>query len=148
MSDAKLLGYWISVTDEDSARDAVRMSGLPILVMGANAALLALLIAVRPLPDTGMIASAAVIATLLILLAFRIRAGHAAWIPFVLILFVAFLAASQFSAYIGWRLAGETPTASAHILLSWIVPAICTILMINGFQGWLWMRANGKKRSF
>ncbi|WP_185968462.1 hypothetical protein [Paracoccus sp. M683] len=43
MSGPKLFGYWIAVKDAASAKEAVRMSGLPVLLMGANAALLALM---------------------------------------------------------------------------------------------------------
>ena len=148
MSEPTFFGYWIPVIDEASARDAIRMSGLPILLMGANAALLALVTSVQPFPDTVMIASAVAIAFSLILLAFRIRAGHAAWIPFALILFAAFLGVNLFSSYIGWQVAGQNTTVSGQILLGWIVPTICLILMVGGFRGWLWMRASKARLSF
>lgn len=148
MPQPQLFGYWISVKDEAGAKEAVRMSGLPVLLLGANAALLALILSVQTLPDMITIASAAIIAVLLVLLAFRMRAGHAAWIPFAIILFVAFFGASLFSSYIGWRVAGETSTASVQILLGWIIPVICSILMVGGFRGWRWMRGNKARLTF
>lgn len=148
MSGPKFFGYWMPVADEAGARDAVRMSGLPVLLMGANAALLALVASAQPVPDPVVIASSATIAALLILLAFRIRAGHAAWIPFALMLFAAFSGANLLFSYIGWRVAGKTPAASAQLLLGWVVPALCLILVAGGFRGWLWMRANKARLSF
>ncbi|MDT0683453.1 hypothetical protein RM543_12220 [Roseicyclus sp. F158] len=148
MSKSKLFGYWISLEDRASARNAVRMSGLPVLLMGANAALLALVSSVRPFPDMAVVSSAAAIAALLVLMAFRIRAGHAAWIPFASMLFIAFLGVSLFSSYIGWQVAGGNPTTGAQILLGWIIPAICLILMVSGLRGWFWMRQNTEKLSF
>lgn len=141
MSGTKLFGYWISVQDEASARDAVRMSGLPVLLMGANAALFALVTSVRPVSNPILLVSSVAIAFLLVLLAFRIRAGHAAWIPFVLILFAAFLGVSGFSSYSLWRLAGKTQTSGAHLVLSWIIPIICLVLVIGGFRGWRWLKS-------
>jgi len=47
----KLFGYWISSIDEDSAKEAVRMAGLPVLVMGANAAVVSLTTLVQTAPN-------------------------------------------------------------------------------------------------
>lgn len=124
------------------------MSGLPVLLMGANSALFSLIGSMQLLPNMTVIASSATIAVLLILLAFRIRAGHAAWLPFVLVLFGAFMIASVFSSWAGWQLAGQTPVSSVLLLLHWVVPIICSVLMIGGLRGWLWMRSNKAKVSF
>lgn len=148
MSEPKLLGYWLPVHDEASARDAVRMSGLPVLIMGANAALFALVEAVQPAPYAALLASSVAIACILILLAFRIRAGHAAWIPFALVLFVVFLAANAFLAYLGWHLAGRTLAGTSQVILSWIVPVICLVLILGGFRGWRWLKLHKSKLSF
>lgn len=124
------------------------MSGLPVLVMGANGALLALVASVQPEPNPFLITSSAGIALLLILLAFRIRAGHAAWIPFVLTLFFAFMAASFTLSYLEWTLAGQTQIGGAQVALRWVVPIICLILVVGGFRGWRWLKSHGEKVSF
>lgn len=124
------------------------MSGLPVLMMGANAALLALIALVQLLPNMTVIASSAAMAVLLILLAFRIRAGHAAWLPFVLVLYGAFMIAGVHSSRAGWPLSGQTPVSDVLLLLNWVVPIICSVLMIGGLRGWLWMRSNEVKVSF
>ncbi|WP_041527064.1 hypothetical protein [Paracoccus aminophilus] len=47
MSGDRFFGFWISVRDESKARYAVQMAGLPVLTLGANAAVLALDLAVK-----------------------------------------------------------------------------------------------------
>lgn len=148
MSEAKFFGYWVPVTDKASATAAVRMAGLPVLIMGGNAALLALIAAVQPVPDTVLIASAAALAAVLVLIAFRLRGGHAAWIPITFLLFVAFLALHLFLAYSGWLMTGTTLEVRVQIFFGWIVPVICLILMVSGFSGRQWLRKNGEKLSF
>ena len=144
----KLFGYWISSTDEDSGKEAVKMAGLPALVMGANAALASLIALFQTTPNLTIVAWSAIIALLLIILAFRIRAGRSAWLPLVLVLFSAFLVASAFSSYIVWTVAGKEPISAAQIITGWIVPLICMVLVVAGFKGWLWLRTNGAKRNF
>ena len=144
----KLFGYWISSTDEDSAKEVVKMAGLPALVMGANAALASLVALFQTTPNLTIVAWSAIIALLLIILAFRIRAGRSAWLPLVLVLFSAFLVASAFSSYIVWTVAGKEPISAAQIITGWIVPLICMVLVVAGFKGWLWLRTNGAKRNF
>ena len=144
----KLFGYWISSTDENSAKEAVKMAGLPALVMGVNAALASLIALFQATPNLTIVAWSAIIALLLIILAFRIRAGKSAWLPLVLVLFSAFLVASAFSSYIVWTVAGKEPISAAQIITGWIVPLICMVLVVAGFKGWLWLRTNGSKQTF
>ncbi|NBR91159.1 MAG: hypothetical protein EBS68_14855 [Rhodobacteraceae bacterium] len=128
--------------------DAIRMSGLPVLLMGVNAALFALISLVRPFPDLTVILSAVAIAGLLVSMAFRIRAGRAGWLPIASALFIPFLGVSLFASYGAWQMAGRNSLANAQILLGWIIPVICLILIICGLRGWLWMRANSERLSF
>lgn len=148
MSKTQLFGYWLPVRDDASARDAARMAGLPVLVVGANAALFALMEAVQPAPYAPFLALAAATACILILIAFRIRAGHAAWIPFALILFLVFLTANSLLTYLEWELVGRTQAATGLAMLSWIIPVICLILILGGLRGWRWLRAHNSKMSF
>ena len=73
-SNTKLFGYWISSVDEESAKEAVKMAGLPVLVMGGNAALTALISLSQQTPDLTLASWCAAISVLLIIVAFRIRA--------------------------------------------------------------------------
>lgn len=148
MSKNKLFGYWIAVHDEASAGEAVRMSGLPVLLMGANGALLALVAAVQPEADMARITGLGAVAALLVLLAFRIRAGHAGWVPVAVALFLGFLGFSAWWSYRIWRLFGTLQLTQGQILLQWIVPLICLVLAIGGLRGWLWLRAHRRALSF
>lgn len=87
-----------------------------------------------------------VTAMLLILIAFRLRAGRAGWLPFVVPLFAASIGFAVVSAYSDWQMAGWI--ARLQIGLRWVVPLICMIFVIGGVRGWRWMRAHGVTPSF
>lgn len=124
------------------------MGGLPALVMGANAALTSLTALFQATPNLTLVAWCAFIALLLFILAFRIRAGKSAWLPMVLILFMAFLVGNAFFLYHTFAAAGNKPIIALQIIMGWIVPLICMILVIAGFRGWLWLKTNGSKLIF
>ena len=145
-SNTKLFGYWISSVDEESAKEAVKMAGLPVLIMGCNAALTALLALSQQTPDLTLAALSAAISLALIVVAFRIRAEKFGWIPSVLVLFAAFLVISAFSAYVALMDFGIARINGVQIVTSWIVPLICSVLMVAGFKGWLWLKAKGLPR--
>ena len=133
----KLFGYWISSIDETSAKEAVKMAGLPILIMGANAALLTLISLVKPGSDLTTTTISAAVALSLIILAFRIRAGNAAWMPIACILFIVFTATSAVSSYFIWKITGANHITGTQVVMSWVVPAICVVFTLAGFKGWI-----------
>ena len=145
-SNTKLFGYWISSVDEASAKEAIKMAGLPVLLMGCNAALTALIELFQPTPNLTLALWCAVISLLLIIVAFRIRAEKSGWMPLVLSLFAAFLVISALAAYIAFVEVGAARISGVQIVTSWIVPLICSVLMVAGFKGWLWLKAKGFPR--
>ena len=145
-SKKKLFGYWISSVDEESAKEAIKMAGLPVLVMGSNAALTALIALSQQTPDLTLAAWCAAISLLLIIVAFRIRADKSGWMPLVIALFAAFLVISALTAYIALMDVGIAGISGVQIVTSWIVPLICSVLMAAGFKGWLWLKAEGLPR--
>lgn len=144
----KLGGYWISCVDEGSAKAAIKMAGLPVLVMGGNAALAALIAFSQPSPNINLTACYAAISLPLFILAFRIRAEKSGWIPLVLVLFAAFVAIKALVDYISLVIVGGGVTSIVQVVISWIVALICCVLVIAGFKGWLWLKANGLPRPF
>lgn len=140
-SKTKLFGYWISCVDEESAKEAIKMAGLPVLVMGGNAALTALIALSEQSPDLTLAGWCAAISLPLIIIAFRIRAEKSGWMPSVLVLFAAFLGINVLTAYIALMDVGIVGISGVQIVTSWIVPLICSVLMAAGFKGWLWLRA-------
>ncbi|MEJ8561010.1 hypothetical protein QTO30_07095 [Yoonia sp. GPGPB17] len=145
-SKTKIFGYWISCVDEESAKEAVKMAGLPVLLMGGNAALTALIALSQQSPDLTLATSCAAISLPLIAIAFRIRAEKSGWIPSVVVLFAAFLILSALSGYVALMDVGIERIGGVQIVTSWIVPLICSVLMVAGFKGWLWLKTKGLPR--
>lgn len=139
---AKRSSYWASVDDESSARDAVRMAGLPVLIMAATEGLRALTQVIDG--DQGAMWVSAGFAALLTVVAFRLRSGHAAWVPLVFLLFAVMTGFRLMQLVEGWNAA----VIVIQLLTGWIIPLLCALLMIGGLRGWLWMRAHGIRRSF
>ncbi|WP_155122062.1 hypothetical protein [Martelella mediterranea] len=141
-SKAGFFGYWLPVDDEESARDAVKMSGLPVLVMGLNFVILSLF--PSPYQATSDYSSviSGVVALVLIFVAFRIRGGHAGLVPGTTSLFCVFIVLNAVLPYIGYFLAGGRDLDLFRLTISLIIPAICAALALNGWRGWRWLRKN------
>ena len=148
MTETKLFGYWLPVYDEDGARHAVRMAGPPALLMGANVALVALIFGIQPAPNAGLITSLVAAACLLMLLALRIRGGHAAWIPFTVILFVVFLTANAFLTYLQWQVLGLALAGLGLSIVTWFIAIVCLALSVSGLRGWQWLKSHNSALSF
>ncbi|WP_322890478.1 MULTISPECIES: hypothetical protein [unclassified Yoonia] len=114
---SKIFGYWISSVDEKSAKEAAKMAGLPVLLLGANALILALSGLVNQSASMTVAGSYLTMALCLSFIAFRIRAGHAGWIPLAGLLFLVFIAVSVCRLIRSGKLAG--PTISVARRSSW-----------------------------
>ena len=117
-------GFWIDVTDAATAREAVRMAGLPVLLIGASFGLSALSGVMAPDPQYLSAAALATAAAVLVVIAFAIRAGRAALVP-VAVTFCTVVLVARIALL---------PTALA------IVPILALLLCISGLRGWLWLR--------
>jgi hypothetical protein len=133
-----LFGYWLFITDADSASAAAKMSGLPILVFGLSL----MIVSTHEIAEsTGSLNAVNLIIGILGLLlcrcAFRIRSGHHAWLPFVLFPMLGIMAANTLLATntIG---VDATPTK----WMSQAVGVLLIILALSGLRGWLWKRRN------
>lgn len=144
MTKKRRFGYWTAIDDSESASEAVRMSGLPILIMGGAEGLHALIQSVPEYGDPRAMWVAIASATVLIVVAFRLRGGHAAWVPLVVLMF-AMAAVTRLTQLVGGGAAASIPSQQ---LTGWIIPVLCALLMIGGLRGWLWMHAHGARRSF
>ncbi|RBW42235.1 hypothetical protein DS901_16140 [Loktanella sp. D2R18] len=126
------------VIDEESAAYAVKMSGLPLFLVGLNTFALLFVI-----DQHWAQVIAVVFAVLFVSLAFRIRAACTAWAPIA-----AFLSVTFFLLQVMWRfltaiLLGfhwQVMLAEAARL---IVPTLAVILAMGGLRGWKWLRRNG-----
>ncbi|NJM82805.1 MAG: hypothetical protein HC844_10150 [Tabrizicola sp.] len=119
-------GYWIDVTDRASAHEAVRMAGLPMVLIGFNFAVAAITL-MTDAPSEGDLTVPLVLAAssiLLVTAGFLLRGGRSYLVPFasvvtlpLLTLLIAFL-----------------PTYYA------LIPIFALLLSISGIRGWLWLR--------
>ena len=83
------------------------------------------------------------------IVAFRLRGGHAGWVPLVVLGFVILLALRIAASIAAWNAAGRNGIAvGTELLVGWIIPLLCLTLMLGGLRGWLWLRANGIRRGF
>ena len=54
---------------------------------------------------------------------------------------------SALLSYIVRLTLGNEPIGAIQIITGWLVPLICMVLVVAGFKGWLWLRANGVRRT-
>lgn len=148
MKDTRFFGFWIVVRDEISAQEAVKMSGLPVLVMGGNLMVTGAIDLAQSAPNMTLAAVIGILAMLLILLSFRIRAGHSGWLPLVLVLFGIFLVATAYASAIQWITATQPFGITLQLIASWIVQLFCIALVGAGLRGWNWLRKHEARISF
>ncbi len=124
------------------------MAGLPSLMMGTNALLLGLMQIVQQAPNIAAAAALSVLGLILFGVSFRIRGGHGAWIPFVVVLFLAFLVAMAAASARQWFEAVQAPVLQAKLVTDWIIPLLCLAFAGSGMKGWSWQRRHGGRLSF
>jgi hypothetical protein len=125
----KGFGFWIDVKDRQTALFAVRMAGLPVLII-ALSALLGALLAVTEAPtgpksvtDTTLLSIGGVLLTIM---AFAMRAGVSWVVPAATIISVL----------------GMGKQLLITPVYGLIVPIFAVLLTISGLRGWLWLRKN------
>ncbi len=148
MTDRKFFGFWIVMRDEISAKEAVKMSGLPVLVMGGNLMVMGSIALAQSAQNMTFSAAVGVLAILLILMSFRIRAGHSGWLALVLILFGVFLGGTAYISAIAWTTATQPFGITLQLIASWIVQLFCIALVGAGLRGWHWLRKHEGRISF
>ena len=143
-----MFGYWQKVTDEKSAWDAAQMGGLPVLFFAFNMALVIfLLYSNRVLPDALSLIGV-VLTIIMTIFAFRIRAKKPASLPYLLVIFLVFQAATLFFALVGSLYASGLRLGLITFGVTAVLPAIVSIVAINGLSGWNWLRKNSVKMKF
>ncbi|AGT07523.1 hypothetical protein [Paracoccus aminophilus] len=90
----------------------------------------------------------AVIAALLVFIAFRLRAGRAAWVPLAFLAILSFLAVELFTSFHLLQIVEPSRAFDLFILAKWVVPLFCLVLAFSGLRGWLWLRRNGVAQSW
>lgn len=140
--------YWVPVTDEASAREAIKLAGLPVIVMAFNSAFLAIELLFNAEASPALMFAFLVLAIIMVVIAFRLRKGHAGYVPYVAALFPAFLVLVVLTSFTGAKFTGSTLTSIFLVISSWLVPAIAAVLAYRGLKGWQWMRGSHSKISY
>ncbi len=120
------LGFWIPVRDRASAQYAVRMSGLPVFLIGVSLALSGLVLLVDPIAATGLGWVLAALALPLVALGLLLRGGRARLAPVACLLFLGAVAIEIWLAP-SWGL---------------VVRGLIALVAVSGLRGWWWLRQN------
>jgi hypothetical protein len=139
-----LFGYWPVIRDEVSASSAAKMSGLPMFFFGLSTFLIAVMPMFLDKGGLGVINLVlAALGMLLLVCSFRIRAGHHAWLPFLMFPMLGFMTANLLVPLLD-------NSAQVHTT-SWmgrVIGVLLVILALSGLRGWLWKRRNKIKMTF
>jgi lysylphosphatidylglycerol synthetase-like protein (DUF2156 family) len=141
---AKLFGYWPVINNSDSASSAAKMSGLPVLFSGLSTiATVAYQISPTKIAADFLMWGSLGLGLLLLIVAFRIRAGHHAWLPFVLFPMLLVVLANTYET-----IGGNNLDVSKLSWLSHVIAILMVILTLRGLRGWFWKRRNKVGMSF
>ncbi|WP_025319983.1 hypothetical protein [Granulibacter bethesdensis] len=143
-----IFGDQFFIQDEESARYAVRMSGLPILVIGLNFVVLFLFFVSQQKENLYFNFFLVGMAFFMITMAFRIRAERIAWFPLALLLFGISISANLFLSYTQWKFKESLYINFSTLFIIWFIPLICMYLMVRGWMGWRWLKSNKIKMVF
>ena len=117
-------GFWVVIRNKVDADFAIKMSGLPIFLLGTSSLLVGTVFALRGSHYIAVAAIMAVISAVLIWSGLRIRSGkYGTFFPSTLVVLFA--------------LSGHLLSESVAIT---ILGALQGILMLSGVRGWLYLR--------
>jgi hypothetical protein len=120
---------WIKVTDETTARRAVKMAGLPLLLVGAHLLFSGYVLYEVLGHTTGMMTYPSVLATggsICVAIALLLRAGLAWLVPLATLIVVPLVALQALTLSIFF----------------FILSILALPFLASGVMGWLWLRRN------
>ncbi|MDE2446702.1 MAG: hypothetical protein KGO94_11015 [Alphaproteobacteria bacterium] len=130
------------------ARDAVKMAGLPVFVLAANAWFTALMMFVKTEISMAVVYAFLAIGVVLLVIALRMRSGRAALMPFALVPLATFIMLVVLQTLRGAVIRDSWQVQLVELAGNWVVPALCAILAYRGLRGWFWLRAQKCKMSY
>lgn len=132
-------GYWAPIIDEQSARNAVKMAGLPLLVLALNAAVFAIALMLHANASVWPIAAFGVLTFVFLAMAFQLRSGRAAISPLAAAAYAAFLALLMWSTTRDVGAESELPIQFSIVLRNLFVPILTAVFAWRGVLGWRWL---------
>ncbi|PVA09483.1 hypothetical protein DC366_13940 [Pelagivirga sediminicola] len=117
-------GFWARIDDRTSAMDAVRMSGLPVFLIGLTLMISGAVILMDPVGASGNGWSLLALSVPFVALGLALRGGAAALAPLASAVFIVMVAIEAWLAP-SWGL---------------LVRLLIGLVAISGLRGWWWLR--------
>ncbi len=137
-------GYWFPITSEASAREAVKMGGLPLFILGFSMLILAITIFSETVWPIGLAFGSVALGIAFIIFAFRIRQDRPASLPYLIAIFLVYvivefvvvvvLSVGIFGAGLGNLML---------IVATHLVTFLAVAFAVRGLQGWRYLKRAG-----
>ncbi len=132
--------FWVPITDEAAAREALKMGGLPILGLGVSLLFLARTSFVATTLPLGFISIYLVLAAVFIVFAFRIRSGKAASLPYLAAAFFCFITVELVFSFIYSAGSVGEGWAEISVVLTHAVTFLAAFMAVRGVRGWRYLK--------
>ena len=141
---SEALGWWVNVKDADSANYAIRMSGLPIFLMGVNffVASLVAFLTWNTIQSDSMFLKAFLLAMFpiglsLIVCGILLRKNNNKIAPLAAGLYIPFVLISLFFVTPAPDIGKNT-----MLVINMLFTLLMMLLSLGGLRGWRWLRDN------
>jgi len=124
---------WTEIGDRETADYAIKMSGLPVFLLGISYLLVGAFFS-----DTAMVDLSAGVSLVIIGIALRSGRGWLSPIATTIVLLWALIRAAQLAPFVGLLLI-VSPTAIG-LLVGAALQIFLLLMTISGLRGWLWTR--------
>ena len=145
---AKVFGFWLPIYNQDSAETAMKMGGLPILILGLNIALISTTNFMNTQITKGLFLTGLITALILIVFSFRIRGNKTASLPYLTGLFLCFFIVNTFISFVYSIALHGLSAGSTMFVITWIIPIFASLFAISELRGWWWMKKNNISMKF
>ena len=142
---AERLGWWVKINDVDSANYAIRMSGLPIFLMGISfiIASFGALLTWSAIQSESVILKGFLIAMLpvgifLVICGVLLRKNKNEIAPIAACLYIPFVLGSLFFVTPAPDIGQNT-----MLIINMIFTLLFALLSLGGLRGWRWLKQNG-----
>jgi hypothetical protein len=125
----QLLGFWVFIRDERSARWAVKMSGVVLFLAGIFHLLLSLVSYTQRATELAVFFF--VMALVLIFFSLRIRGGKSGMLPWL----AGYLLVNSLFLFFSFLL-----NPDLVVLGSLLSNGLSALLLVSGLRGWMWLR--------
>lgn len=130
------------IQNESSVKEAAKMGGLPVLMMGFNCLLISWSGSTKDSVSNVIFFGVLGFAIILVLFSFRIRSGKIASLPNLSGLSTVFFCFSSIFLLFGNILQNGVAAGGMMSAIGLVIPTMAMLLSVNGQRGWNWLRKN------